>query len=265
MNKRLLVDRQLHLPTAQNITAAIENMKIILLCMLLFTGGSVFAQYLVLKGHLICCDNAQKGNIYYSINEKGFNKRHFIRYDKTTGYQFKISIEKIRKENIKTLNFSTEVLQDTKSTDACIHKIRVDAILKDTAFINKKSIEITTDLSPDTYCEETVLSGAFAEGNGRFVGEYNFINNGKNRSVRLEDGFYEYKASINFQNEKFYREEAGYWEYNKEKNLLIIHVQYLQNEKFGLLLFDTASYEFTVNEQAGKLQFTGKQGSLVKN
>lgn len=203
------------------------------------------------------------GKLYYSETGKKFNPKNFITYDGYHRYTFKMSLDKIRKSKISTIEFSTD---STREADGglCSYFINVGAILALPQFKKATSIELNTDLEGNPGCEDMEAPPASMpdDETAKFSGKYEMNYNGIRYEIYLSSSN-SYYAKLSQPDAGLMDVETGTWEYNSYRKKLFIEVTGQLNETINLKLHKSYNHSFEVTEVNGTLQFKNADGKTL--
>ncbi len=242
--------------------------KLLLFSFLLLTCSAIYSQNIEIAGKLSTDYPKETGKIYYAKQGGKFNPAVFITYDKKKNFVFKMSIAKIKKDNIKVIVFAidpkTEMNPDYMKIDISkimynTQGINIGEIASSEEFSSLATIRLKTDL----VLNKTSFGTPPPPRGERFIGDYHFELNDTLYKVKLEK-YGRLSSSFSKATKDYMIEEDGSWDFDEKTKKLIFDIRVQTNKRYGLTIPKNYQLEFIVKELQNSMTFETKKGVLTK-
>lgn len=218
-----------------------------------------------MTGNLYGYNLKETGKLYFTKKGTKFDKNQYIKYYKKK-YTFSLKLDKIREEDINILEFAVDTTSmSDNADDICRHTIFVKRIIESKEFLNRKTIQLYSDLDfSNCGLWQSTFEDAKSQNKERFIGEYTFIKKDTTVKVELSNDFKQYVGKLSIPTSKLMTNEYGRWDFNSDKKLFSVTVYEQFNPEYGLLLKTKMKYDFKVTELEEEIKFTSKFYKLTK-
>ncbi len=149
------------------------------------------AQSLILKGKILGEDLPSNRIIYVVQNEDAISVKNSFNYEPNFEYEYKVSLNEIKKEQISTLSFTTDIECNPKDKYACVYKVNIEKNLNNANFDSNQNQIFYTDLFVTENCIFDLDLQIYAtdDGLGDYIGEYLYINDSTKGTILLNNDF----------------------------------------------------------------------------
>jgi hypothetical protein len=230
----------------------------------------VFSQEITLTGKVYhyAVGIKEERKIYFTFDETPFSEQHFLKYTENYEYEWKISINRLKKDSIKSVYFSIDAKTNHLERDNCVQEIRLDSLLANDTYLKKKNSSIDCDLILDYTCPIFVnhhppfCDGPFCH---QFLGDYLLEIESLPYEVKISEDQLNNNLIIKGIEKGIYSDNMGIWKYDSTSQMLSFNFYIKLNAALGLMkMIEPKTFAFKVTEVDGVLQFESDEFELKK-
>jgi hypothetical protein len=118
--------------------------KTLLVLVIVLKSLFVFSQEITLTGKVYhyAVGIKEERKIYFTFDETPFSEQHFLKYTENYEYEWKISLNQLKKDSIKSVYFSIDANSNHLERDNCVQEIKLDSLLANDPYLKKKNSSI---------------------------------------------------------------------------------------------------------------------------